>query len=46
MRQQSLADGSFGRYRKKTPKEVFLDEMNNIIPWKELTAVIEPFQRY
>ena len=43
MRQQSLADGSFEKYRKKTRKEIFLDEMDQIIPWQELTAVIEPF---
>ena len=43
MRQQSLADGSFEKYRKKTRKEVFLDEMDQIIPWQDLTAVIKPF---
>jgi IS5 family transposase len=43
MRQQSLADDSSEKYRKKTLKEVFLDEMDQIIPWQELTAVIEPF---
>jgi IS5 family transposase len=43
MRQQSLADGSFEKYRKKTRKELFLDEMDQIIPWQELTAAIEPF---
>jgi IS5 family transposase len=43
MRQQSLADGSFEKYRKKTRKELFLDEMDQIIPWQELTAVIKPF---
>lgn len=42
MRQQSLTDG-FEKYRKKTRKEQFLEEMDTIIPWKELTAVIEPF---
>jgi IS5 family transposase len=43
MRQQSLADGSFEKYRKKTCKEVFLDEMDQIIPRQELTAAIKPF---
>lgn len=42
MRQQSLTDG-FEKYRKKTRKEQFLEEMDTIIPWKELTAAIEPF---
>jgi IS5 family transposase len=43
MRQQSLADGSFEKYRKKTRKEVFLEEMDQIIPWQELAEVIKPF---
>jgi IS5 family transposase len=43
MRQQSLADGSFEKYRKKTRKELFLEEMDQIIPWQELTGVIKPF---
>lgn len=43
MRQKSLADGSFEKYRKKTRREQFLDEMEIIIPWKELTEVIDPF---
>ena len=43
MRQQSLADGSFEKYRKKTRKEIFLDEMDQIIPWQELTAAIKFF---
>jgi IS5 family transposase len=43
MRQQSLANGSFEKYRKKTRKEVFLDEMDQIIPWQDLTEVIKPF---
>ncbi len=42
MRQQSLTDG-FEKYRKQTRKEQFLNEMESIIPWKELTAAIEPF---
>jgi transposase, IS5 family len=42
MRQSTLAEG-FEKYRKKTRKEQFLEEMEIIIPWKELTEVIEPF---
>ena len=42
MRQQSLTDG-FEKYRKKTRKEQFLEDMESIIPWKELVEVIEPF---
>lgn len=43
MRQETFADENFEKYRKKTRKEQFLDEMEAIIPWKELAAVIEPF---
>jgi len=43
VRQKTLADESFEKFRKKTRKEQFLDEMERIIPWKELTAAIEPF---
>ena len=28
--------------RKKTPREVFLEEMNQVIPWRALESVIEP----
>ena len=42
MRQQSLTD-DFEKYRKKTRKEQFLEDMDSIIPWKELVDVIEPF---
>ena len=42
MRQQTLVDG-FEKYRKKTRKEQFLDEMEQIIPWQELTKAIEPY---
>ena len=43
MRQQTLAGNGFEKYRKKTRKELFLEDMEQIIPWKELTAVIEPY---
>ena len=43
MRQTSFAEGSFERHRKPTRREVFLEEMDRIIPWQELCAVIEPF---
>ncbi len=42
-RQGTLAEEGFERYRKPTRREIFLDEMDQIIPWSELTAVIEPF---
>ena len=43
MRQQTLADEGFERYRKRTRREQFLDEMDKIVPWKGLCEVIEPF---
>lgn len=42
MKQQSLTDG-FEKFRKKTRKEQFLEDMETIIPWKELTDAIEPY---
>ena len=43
MRQKTLAEEDFERFRKPTRREKFLEEMEQIIPWKELTEVIEPF---
>lgn len=42
-RQGTLAEEGFERYRKPMRREQFLDEMDQIIPWAELAAVIEPF---
>jgi IS5 family transposase len=43
MRQQTFAEASFEPYRKPTRREQFLAEMEQVIPWSELAAVIEPF---
>lgn len=43
MKQQSLEASGFEVYRKKTRKEVFLGEMDRIIPWKELSEAIRPY---
>jgi len=43
MRQQSFAANDFEKYRKKTRKEIFLEEMDQIIPWKALSKVIKPY---
>jgi IS5 family transposase len=43
MRQQTLADGSFEKFRKKTRKELFLADMEQIIPWQDLCVAIEPY---
>lgn len=42
MKQNSLTDG-FEKFRKKTRKERFLDDMETIIPWKELCEAITPY---
>jgi IS5 family transposase len=43
IKQQSLEATGLEKYREKTRKEQFLDEMEQIIPWKELCEVIEPY---
>jgi len=43
MPQQTFAEVTFEQYRKPTRRERFLDEMNRVVPWAELTAAIEPF---
>ncbi len=42
MNQSSLG---FDPLPKKTRKEVFLDEMNSVVPWAELVALIHPYAR-
>jgi IS5 family transposase len=39
----TLASNDFERYRKPTRREKFLAEMNTVVPWTELTALIEPY---
>ena len=43
MRQDSFSNAGFEKYRKKTRKEKFLEAMETIIPWEELTEAIVPF---
>lgn len=43
MKQQSFAPEGFEKYRKKTRKEMFLEEMDQIIPWIEMTEAITPY---
>ena len=43
MSQQTFADASFEQYRKPTRRARFLAEMEQVIPWSELAAVIEPY---
>ncbi len=42
MRQKSFAEGGFERYRKRTRREQFLDEMDQVVPWQKLCALVEP----
>lgn len=42
-KQLSLAVGGFEAYRKATRRDVFLSEMDRVIPWGELCGVIEPY---
>lgn len=43
MRQQTLAGNGFERFRKRTRRETFLLEMDEVIPWRDLCKVIKPF---
>lgn len=42
MKQISLANTGFEVSTKRTRKREFLDEMNRVVPWSELAALIEP----
>ena len=43
MKQRTLATADFEAFRKPTRRERFLAEMNTVVPWAELVAVIEPY---
>lgn len=42
-KQLTLAGNEFERYRKPTRRERFLAEMDQVVPWAELAALIEPY---
>jgi IS5 family transposase len=42
MKQMSLAEGGFEKYSKVTRRAAFLAEMDRVVPWSELCALIEP----
>jgi IS5 family transposase len=43
MRQQTLASqASFEQYGRKGKRELFLDQMEQVVPWAELLALVEP----
>tara|TARA_R110002167_G_scaffold24795_1_gene86781 strand:+ start:1426 stop:1644 length:219 start_codon:yes stop_codon:yes gene_type:complete len=41
--QLTFADSEFNNKHRKTRKEIFLSRMNELMPWAQLEAVIEPF---
>lgn len=41
-KQTTFAEAGFEQYRKTTRREQFLAEMERVVPWAELVAVIEP----
>ena len=43
MKQLTLATVGFERYAKTTRRAAFLDEMERVVPWSALCALIEPF---
>ena len=43
MNQLSFSDAEYAGKRKKTRREVFLEEMELVVPWQALLKVIEPF---
>jgi transposase, IS5 family len=43
MKQQTFASqSSFEKYGRKSRRELFLDEMELVVPWSELQALVEP----
>lgn len=42
MKQTTLSVGSFDRYNKTTRRAAFLADMDWVVPWKQLCALIEP----
>jgi IS5 family transposase len=43
VRQQTLAaQTGFEKYGRKSKRERFLEEMERIVPWAEVKALIEP----
>ena len=42
MKQMTFADAEYSGKRKQTRKELFLIEMNQVVPWQGLIALIEP----
>jgi IS5 family transposase len=44
MKQRTLAEqNGFEKYRKKTRREQFLEEMEKVVPWSEVEALVRPY---
>lgn len=43
MKQMSFSDAEYAGKRKTTRREVFLSEMEQVVPWNSLLGLIEPF---
>jgi IS5 family transposase len=43
MRQLTLASVNFDKHGKLTRRAAFLAEMDKVVPWRELCALVEPF---
>ena len=42
MKQMTFADAEYAGKRKQTRKELFLIEMDRVVPWKGLIALVIP----
>ena len=42
MNQLTFGDAEYLGKRKRTRREIFLEEMEQVIPWEALLALIEP----
>ncbi|HEU0189231.1 MAG TPA: IS5/IS1182 family transposase, partial [Gallionella sp.] len=42
MKQTTLSADGFDRYTKQTRRATFLAEMDRVVPWSALCALIEP----
>lgn len=43
MSQLTFGDAEYAGKRKKTRREIFLEEMEQVVPWKSLLSLIDPF---
>ena len=42
MRQTTFAETKFERFAKRTRRAAFLAEMERVVPWGEIVALVEP----